>query len=308
MGRPPRSLGAVKVLTPAKINLGLWVTGRRGDGYHNLVSLFLRINWYDYLEITFHAAPRFSLTSTLDLPEDNTLKKAWILWGESPGVDLHLFKRIPVGVGLGGGSTNAAGLLWALNHQTGYLRTGQDILALAQQVGADVPFFLFHTPFALVRGIGEQILPLPWTWPSSWELYLVLPPCSLSTRTLYTSLSPTSWTPEKKALHNVVRFLEKLHHHDPDAFSNLDNVFFPLSIRFCPIIEKISARLESYGARWISLTGTGSGVLAFFDRKVNLNSEKLDIPGGILYRVSPPPIHPLLPRGVPQSLPGVFWL
>ncbi len=300
---------SLRILTPAKVNLGLWVTGRRGDGYHTLVSLFLRVPLWDYLEILpAETPPDWVLESTPPLPPDNTLYRTWRVWGEAPPLRVRLVKGIPSGAGLGGGSANAAGLLWGLNHLAGYSRTLQDLTRMGERVGADVPFFLWRVSLALVQGIGEKLLPLPWTWPETWRLYLLLPPCSLSTASMYAALSPARWIPEAEARQRVRRFLEDLHREDPAAFDALENVFFPLSKRFCPVIESLHRRLQERGARWISLTGTGSGVLAFFDRPVNLRAEELDIPDLNLYLIGPPPIHPLLPRGVPPSLPGVFSL
>jgi len=296
----------LRLLTPAKVNLGLWVVGRREDGYHRLVSLFLRIPLYDYLEIT----PRpegFVLESLSLLPEDNTLRRAWAVWGGETGVNLRLIKGVPAGAGLGGGSADAAGLLWALNHLSGYARSFQELLDLGEQVGADVPFFLHRTRCALVEGIGERITPFPWYFPDTWRLYLIVPDCTLSTREMYARLQgEKDWVPEATARSRIQAFLEGLSRGEASAFQHLENVFFPYAKEICQDLHHLAGELENRGARWLSLTGTGSGMLAFFDRPVNLRSEDLDIPGVRVYIIGPPPIHPLLPRGVPLSLPGVL--
>ncbi len=297
---------SIALLTPAKVNLGLWVVGRREDGYHRLVSLFLRIPLYDFLEITLRPEG-FALESTPSLPEDNTLRRAWRVWGAPPGLSLRLVKGVPTGAGLGGGSADAAGLLWALNHLMGYPRSFRELLHLGERVGADVPFFLHRTECALVQGVGEQVTPLPWRFPEAWRLYLAVPDCPFITREMYARLSPEKdWVKEEAARTRIRAFIEGLSRGEPAAFRHLENVFFPYAIRICQNLRQLVDRLRDRGARWISLTGTGSGILALFDRPVNLRSDDLDIPDVRLYLISPPPIHPLLPRGVPPSLPGVL--
>lgn len=149
---------------PAKINLFLHITGRRPDGYHLLQSVFMLIDWQDILHIETRSdgqIRRHDLTVTL--PEDDLcLKAARLLQAESrtsQGCDIRIEKNVPWGAGLGGGSSDAATVLLALNQLWGLHWPRSRLLALALRLGADVPFFV-RGHNAWVEGIGEQITPL----------------------------------------------------------------------------------------------------------------------------------------------------
>ena len=151
---------------PAKLNLFLHVTGRRDDGYHLLQSLFVPIALYDELSFSLtHQGKVRRLTTIPGIAEEDDLvvKAAYLLKAhvERPalGVDIGLKKNIPSGAGLGGGSSDAATTLLVLNELWGLQLSKEELLPLALQLGADVPFFLYCTP-AVVEGIGEQIVPL----------------------------------------------------------------------------------------------------------------------------------------------------
>jgi 4-diphosphocytidyl-2-C-methyl-D-erythritol kinase len=181
----PRSL--VDVSAPAKINWFLHVVGRRDDGYHLLQSVFLLIDWADTLHFELRsdgALHRHDLAAAL--PEDDlTLRAARLLQSESgcpSGVDISIHKHVPWGAGLGGGSSDAASTLLALNRlwRLGWPR--QRLLALAARLGADVPFFVGgHNAF--VEGIGEQLSPLE---VPALSLAVVKPASGLSTAEIFT--------------------------------------------------------------------------------------------------------------------------
>lgn len=163
---------------PAKLNLFLHVVGRRSDGYHLLQSAFQLIDRADTLHFTLRDDVEICRTS--DLPgvpaeTDLVIRAARLLRQTSgktlPGVDIAVDKRLPMGGGLGGGSSDAATTLIALNHlwQTGLNRS--ELMALGLQLGADVPFFLFGRN-AFVEGIGESLAPLE--TPDCW--YVVIEP------------------------------------------------------------------------------------------------------------------------------------
>lgn len=156
----------LEVQAPAKLNLFLHVTGRRDDGYHLLQSLFVPIALYDSLvfKLANHEQVR-RLTSIPGIAEDDDLvvKAARVLKTHVArpelGVDIELQKVIPSGAGLGGGSSDAAATLLALNKLWDLQLSKNQLLPLALSLGADVPFFLDAAP-AVVEGIGEQITPL----------------------------------------------------------------------------------------------------------------------------------------------------
>lgn len=157
---------ALKVKAPAKLNLFLHVTGRRDDGYHLLQSLFVPIALYDSLAFKLNAQGQVRrLTSIVGIAESDDLvvKAAHLLKTHVArpelGVDIELQKVIPSGAGLGGGSSDAAATLIALNKLWDLQLSREELLPLALSLGADVPFFLDAVP-AIVEGVGEQITPL----------------------------------------------------------------------------------------------------------------------------------------------------
>ncbi|HEX5371444.1 MAG TPA: 4-(cytidine 5'-diphospho)-2-C-methyl-D-erythritol kinase [Aquabacterium sp.] len=149
---------------PAKLNLFLHVTGRRADGYHLLQSVFVLIDWADTLHIDTRQDGRL-LRHDLGpaLPEDDLcLRAARLLQQESAcalGADIHIDKQVPWGAGMGGGSSDAATVLLALNELWGLHWPQARLEALGLRLGADVPFFV-RGQHAWVEGVGEQITPI----------------------------------------------------------------------------------------------------------------------------------------------------
>lgn len=157
----------LEVLAPAKLNLFLHVTGRRDDGYHLLQSLFVPIALYDSLNFKLNTeghVRRLNDIAEIAEEDDLVIKAARLLQAHGGkttlGVDIELRKVIPSGAGLGGGSSDAAATLLALNALWDLQLSKVQLLPLALSLGADVPFFLDAAP-AIVEGIGEQIKPLP---------------------------------------------------------------------------------------------------------------------------------------------------
>jgi 4-diphosphocytidyl-2-C-methyl-D-erythritol kinase len=167
-------MAQLTVISPAKLNLHLEVLNRRADGFHNLESVFLAVNFGDIL----HFLPVDELEFTdismqwshegIDvekLPmEKNIIFKALSLFREkthfAQGLKISVEKRIPIGSGLGGGSSNAASTLLTLNKLAGFPLTFDELLELAGKLGSDVPFFIYEIPAAKVTGRGEFITPL----------------------------------------------------------------------------------------------------------------------------------------------------
>lgn len=165
---------ALHIKSYAKLNLFLHITGKRGDGYHNLQSVFCRLDWHDVLTFapndTPHA-PLLTLTGADNLTDnvaDNLIYKAGKALAAHAQqtnhpifpISIHLDKRLPTGAGLGGGSSNAGTTLLALNSLWG-LNLPTDILThIAKGLGADVPFFVLNHPHAIAEGIGEILTPI----------------------------------------------------------------------------------------------------------------------------------------------------
>ena len=162
---------------PGKLNLFLHVVGRRPDGYHQLQTVFRLVNWADTLHFASRQDKKITLHPSLpDVPDVRNLcvRAALLLQKKTltdQGVVISLTKRLPIGGGMGGGSSDAATTLLALNHLWQCGLTRMQLLELALQIGADVPFFIFGDN-AFAQGIGEQLqrCPLPAAW------YLILCP------------------------------------------------------------------------------------------------------------------------------------
>ena len=173
---------------PAKLNLFLHVIGRRADGYHLLESIFVLIDWVDVLHFELRDDARLTRHDlAAALPDDDLcLRAAKALQartGVRHGVDISIDKQIPWGAGLGGGSSNAASVLLALNRLWGVGWPLSRLLDLGLELGADVPFFLAGTN-AFVQGVGERLTPV--TIPGQW-LAVIKPSASLATRAVFAS-------------------------------------------------------------------------------------------------------------------------
>jgi 4-diphosphocytidyl-2-C-methyl-D-erythritol kinase len=174
------------VPAPAKLNMFLHIVGRRADGYHLLQSPFVLIDWADTLHFERRADGRLARHDLgAELPADDLcLRAARALQAASGtplGADISIDKQLPAGAGMGGGSSDAASTLLALNRLWGLAWPRDRLQTIAVTLGADVPFFVGgHNAF--VEGIGEKLKPMD--WPRQW--YAVLkPPAGLSTQTIF---------------------------------------------------------------------------------------------------------------------------
>lgn len=172
---------------PAKLNLFLHVTGRRPDGYHLLQTLFQFLDYGDTLHFAVRSDGQLRMTSELPgvATEDNLILRAARLLqqttGSPLGADIQLDKRLPMGGGIGGGSSDAATTLLGLNHLWQTELSLEQLAALGLQLGADVPVFV-HGRAAWAEGVGEQLTPVALDEP--WYL-VVAPPCQVSTAEIF---------------------------------------------------------------------------------------------------------------------------
>jgi 4-diphosphocytidyl-2-C-methyl-D-erythritol kinase len=188
------------VPAPAKVNLFLHVTGRRSDGYHTVESLMTPVDLADTVTLTRRddgVIRRTQDVAGVPAGEDLAWRAAHALReasGTRFGVDYTLDKRIPLGAGLGGGSSDAASMLLALNRMWSLGWSRAVLMRIALPLGADVPFFLGGTP-ALARGIGEALAPV--TMPTLW-LALLVPPVHVETASVFAAPELTRDTPSAK--------------------------------------------------------------------------------------------------------------
>ncbi len=243
----------------AKINLGLRVTGKRIDGFHNIESVFYPVPLHDVVE--FREALKFKLTlygkPVPGKVSENILNKTWKLMYRHfhiPPVEISLLKNIPVGSGLGGGSSDASFFMKGLNDFFQLNLTSEKLMNFATQLGSDCPFFVQNTP-AFVTGRGEIVQPSNLNL-SSLFLVLVIPPLHLSTGTLFQRVVPE--TSEISVWEMVSQPVRKWQHL-------LTNDFEKIVFRDYPVLAKTKEELISRGALYASMTGTGSTLYGLFE-------------------------------------------
>jgi 4-diphosphocytidyl-2-C-methyl-D-erythritol kinase len=188
------------VPAPAKLNLFLHVTGRRDDGYHLLETLIVALDVGDTITLTCRDDGAIARTTQLPgvAPQDDLVVRAAMALkqatGGSQGVDIAVAKRIPMGGGLGGGSSDAASVLLALNRLWGARLPRADLMRIGLALGADVPFFLGSGP-ALARGIGERLIPV--SLPALW-VAVIVPATAVSTASIFAAPELTRDTASAK--------------------------------------------------------------------------------------------------------------
>jgi 4-diphosphocytidyl-2-C-methyl-D-erythritol kinase len=258
----------LKELAPAKINLGLHVIGKRSDGYHDIETVMLRIPWSDFLDVV----PDKTLSLTCDdqaLPtgsQNLCMKAARALAlrsGTARGARMHLTKNVPVGAGLGGGSSDAAATLRVLRRLWSVDISDDELVELAAELGADVPFFLGPTP-ALAQGIGEALTPLTNNAGSGLEIpftfVVIKPEVSVSTPDAYRWVTPSD--AGRVDLADVVGSL------DLDRWrEELVNDFEGPVIERIPEIGVARDLLLQAGAGFAAMSGSGSAVYGVFENE-----------------------------------------
>ena len=278
MSKKPNSAASIIAEAPAKINLGLQVLGKRPDGYHNLVSLMVPVSLCD--ELRFELNPReielHCPNSDLPTNEENLVYRAAKLalneckW--DGGVRIELSKNIPQGAGLGGGSSDAAATLLAVNQLLGSPMDHADLHRLAAKLGADVPFFLLGR-WAVAEGIGN-LLSLVENVPILWTV-LLYPNFQVSTRWAYENLTLTSrangskfntlgdtYAGEMTAPHQ--KLLDRQGLALEDILPLLVNDFEPLVFGHYPQLRDLKNALLAAGARAVPMTGSGPTLVGLF--------------------------------------------
>ena len=268
---------SIDLLAPAKINLCLHVLGQRPDGYHELYSLMCPVALYDRLRLTI-AGDVDEITcdppSSVPADDSNLALKAAKLFNAAlladgrqivGNVSIHLEKRIPVGAGLGGGSSDAAAVLKGLNAHCGRPFDGQRLRAMALRLGADVPFFIDARP-AIAQGIGEQLTPYEGL-PPLWTV-LIYPGFGLSTAQVYKELN-FALTKSKKKLRNLPfknGNFSATHHLHNDLEAGVGDRF--------TVIDKVKRALLDQGALGSLMTGSGSVVYGLFADEIGADRAK----------------------------------
>jgi 4-diphosphocytidyl-2-C-methyl-D-erythritol kinase len=277
--------GSLEIRTPAKVNLGLRLTGRRDDGYHLLESVFAPIDLWDEIEVELSPGPNQTdlelvMNPDGDLPPelavisagpDNLVVRAAEAFRRSVGLEgriqVKLRKVIPAGAGLGGGSSDAAAVLKALDELVGAAGPGpQELASLALGLGADVPFFLSPVP-AFVRGIGELIEPIAEL--PALDLVIANPGISVATAEVYRVADALTDSLTGPRAGSTMRAISRLGGETGDWPAALGellvNDLMPAAIRLCPPIGRLLGRMRELGSLDVSMSGSGATVFGVFE-------------------------------------------
>ncbi len=239
---------------PAKLNRFLHIVGRRADGYHLLQTVFQFLDHCDYLSFrlrTDGAILRCGEVPGVTPDDDLTVRAARLLQqscGVRQGATIVIDKRLPLGGGLGGGSSDAATTLVALNHYWGAGLTAERLAALGLQLGADVPVFV-HGRAAWAEGVGERLMPLD-NLDKPWFVVLI-PPCAVATGAIFADPKLTRDS-QPITIHDFLR-------------GNAGNDCAAVVYRRYPAVAAAAAWLAAYGE--VRLTGTGACVFAAFPER-----------------------------------------
>ena len=251
----------LEIFSPAKINLFLHITGKRPDGYHDLISLMCRIGLYDKVSIALGAKKTTVSCNNAKVPSDETnlAYKAANLFlkvlNKEEKIKIFIEKKIPVGAGLGGGSSNAATVFLGLNQHYGFPFTKKELMTMGLQLGADVPFFIFQKP-AIATGIGEKLD--AYLGLEHFHILVVYPGFSVSTADVYKNFNLQLTKYKKK----TKQF--KLKGYSFDAKHDMYNDLESVTASKHPDIDVIKGELLANGALGALMSGSGPSIFGIF--------------------------------------------
>ena len=274
---------SITVSCPAKVNLYLRVLKKRPDGYHDLCTLFHRISLADSL--TLHKqAQGFNLTCDrkgLPVDERNLVTRAYFLLKERcpglGGIRAVLRKKIPLGAGLGGGSSDAASFLLAANRLYGLRLSRKALVAIGKKLGADVPFFLYDTPQAVAWGRGDVIHPEP--VPGRFYMLLILSNKGVSTKEVFCSrkLKPgrVTLTKASREVKMLSHFFRRKSYQKIADFLQNDLEIPAFDLR--PEIGRKIKALKKSGYSLARMSGSGPTVFILFSSLKELNHHRVRV-------------------------------
>jgi 4-diphosphocytidyl-2-C-methyl-D-erythritol kinase len=275
----------------AKINIGLHILSKRSDGYHNLETVFREIDLFDVIELE----PSKNLEMTADsilVPVDETnlcLKAAKLLQEEKnveEGASIHLKKNIPIGAGLGGGSSNAAAVLRGLNKMWELKLTSEQLADIAAKVSSDAPFFV-EGGSAFAGGKGDVLEHFTLSIP--FWIAVVTPPINISTVWAYRNL---------KSMHDgkpseIRKKISKQISSPSKLTALIQNDFEPLIFETFPDILHLKEKLTGTGAVFAMLSGSGSSVFGFFEEEQTAIDSVSSFPKNYQSSITAPSFKPI---------------
>jgi 4-diphosphocytidyl-2-C-methyl-D-erythritol kinase len=245
-----------------KINLGLYITGRREDGYHNLETVFYPVPLRDILEIVPADKPQITLSgiTVAGNEDDNLVWRAYKLLQKQfpekvPGLHIYLHKIVPMGAGLGGGSADGAFMLEMINDYWGLRLNKKELAVLSFQLGSDCPFFIYNTP-QFATGRGEQMQPVSINL-SGYDIQLICPQVHVSTAAAFKMIQPKPAAFDLKKLGELP--VSEWKHYISNDFE------LPVFQQHCSLAE-IKKQLYAQGAVYAAMSGSGSCVYGIFEK------------------------------------------
>lgn len=253
------------VFPNAKINIGLRITEKRPDGFHNIQSCFYPIGWSDVLEL--HDSTEFSFRSSgIPIPgSGNLCSKAYELIRADyplPPIALHLLKSIPIGAGLGGGSSDAAFTIKSLNSHFKIGLSEEEQRNYARKLGSDCAFFISNTP-TYCTGKGDEFHDTTIRLTGK-KIVLIYPNLHISTAEAYSGVKPAR---PKVDLHLALE--QPLSTWKDTIFNDFESSLFP---RY-PVLNELKNLLYDEGAIYASMTGSGSTVYGIFEKEIQLSNK-----------------------------------
>jgi 4-diphosphocytidyl-2-C-methyl-D-erythritol kinase len=255
----------------AKINLGLHIVEKRPDGYHNIETIFFPVGWKDILELVPDEQNDSGVTLTMSgipVPGEtgsNLVEKAYALIAKDypmPAVKVHLHKQVPTGAGLGGGSSDAAFFIRALNELFELNLSWGELHHYAKQLGADCSFFIINKPM-LGEGKGDELEPVRLDLKGKF-IAIVHPGIHVSTAEAYAGVKPQR--PPEKLEDLITRPLAEWK-------SLLKNEFEASVFAKHPEIAALKEKMYSLGAEYAAMSGSGSAVFGIFEKQTAVESQ-----------------------------------
>jgi len=252
----------MEMLSNAKLNLGLSVIEKRSDGFHNIESLFIPIPWYDKIQINTSDEFQFKVNGLAIEGDnaDNTCVKAYQIIKDRfqiPAISITLEKNIPMGAGLGGGSSNAAFIIKAINELFDLKISIQEMEALAAKIGSDCTFFI-RNQTAFVSGVGDKLEPLK---PQNRKFHCLVinPNIHINTAEAYALLSP------KKSNVSLI----EAYCGNPNSWSELmvNDFEAPILSKY-PMLSKLKKELLSLDTFYVTMSGSGSTFYALSSQPI----------------------------------------
>lgn len=291
---------SVRVLAPAKLNLGLAILRKRPDRYHEIDTILAMIGLYDVITIHEAMDGGIEVVGMDDVPpESNLMTKAARAWADTADVPamwrIEIDKRIPSPAGLGGASSDAAAVLLALNAMYNQPLPDATLHTIAASLGADCPFFL-GSPVARARGIGTDLHPLPFA--EGWAVIAVpASPLQAKTASLYAAL-----TPDDYGIPDAIDRIEARIQHGHLPRTGLANSFARAASAAFPDLAELAEIVSDVCRSW-SLSGAGPAVYALAEKGVTANRWAAELedrlPAGVSLHVAPL----LTARPEPELLP-----